>query len=102
MYVRRLVEYVRRLAPEKEGQAGCDAYYGFHKSVITSVFDEVPFKQERKKNKEWAPELCIKESLQDLRVKGVSVAQNVKLDQLSLSDGTLVSEACARSLCQTR
>ena len=95
MYVRRLVEYVRRLAPEKEGQAGCDAYYGFHKSVITSVFDEVPFKQERKKNKEWAPELCIKESLQDLRVKGVSVAQNVKLDQLSLSDGTLVSEACA-------
>ena len=64
MYVRRLVEYVRRLAPEKEGQAGCDADYGFHKSGITSVFDEVPFKQERKKNKEWAPELCIKESLQ--------------------------------------
>lgn len=95
MYVRRLVEYVRRLAPEKEGQSGCDAYYGFHKSVITSVFDEVPFRQGRKRNKEWAPESCIKESLQDLRVEGVSVAQNVKLDQLSLSDGALVSEACA-------
>lgn len=94
MYVRRLVEHTRKLVSLNTEEERRDPFYGFHRSVITSLFDNIPFKQAKRKDKDYAPELCVKEALTGSSLAGLAFAQDVKFDQLRLSDGFLLNKAC--------
>lgn len=101
MFVRKLVEYVHRtiegLSEEDAQRQQASATFGFHRSAITSIFDDIPFMQNpRKKDKDRAPEQCVEKALLAMEAKGLAFALHVKFDQVKMGE----SEASLSSLCE--
>ncbi|HIS41004.1 MAG TPA: AAA family ATPase [Candidatus Aphodovivens avistercoris] len=86
MFVRKLVDYTRRFVgglPQSTDDGALADGFGFHRSIIRSVFDEIPFLQNpRKKNSDFAPERCVEQALGAMALPGLAWAKNVSFDQL--------------------
>lgn len=99
MFVRKLVDYTRRAIEALPGEAdptGAVGAFGFHRAATRSLFDEVPFLQNpRKKNSDFAPELCMERALSRMRLEGLAWASHVSFDDLRIGwrDGAPLSEA---------
>lgn len=87
MFVRKLVDYTRRKIIEAGGdERGALGEFGFHRSAIRSIFDEVPFLQNpRKKHSDFAPEQCMERALCGMDFPGLAWAKHVSFGQLLLA-----------------
>ncbi|WP_080802887.1 AAA domain-containing protein [Arabiibacter massiliensis] len=100
MFVRKLVEYAHRtiegLSVEEADQQRANPWFGFHRSAITSIFDDIPFLQNpRKRGGDHAPEQCVERALRGMDLSGLAFAKHVTFDQLRLGgDGPRLSERC--------
>ena len=60
-------------------------WFGFHHSVVTSIFDDIPFLQNpRKRGGDHAPEQCIERVLMEMDLCRLTCAKRVTLDLLKL------------------
>lgn len=87
MFVRKLVEYTERkiagLSEEEAKRQREHPAFGFHRSVISSIFDEIPFMQNpRKKGKDYAPEQCVDRALREADLQGLGFARHVTFDKV--------------------
>lgn len=86
MFVRRMVDYVRCEAESAgDGLSEVPSWgeFGFHRSIIRSMFDEIPFLQNpRKKNSDFAPEQCVERALRKMALPGLSWAKHVPFSHL--------------------
>ena len=98
MFVRKLADYVDRTVQGLSGEDAVrqqDGEYGFRKSSVVSVFDDIPFMQCPKKKKDYRPELCVERALQESELRGVAYAKHVTFDKLLVGEGhTPLSELC--------
>ncbi|OUO89605.1 hypothetical protein B5F40_10230 [Gordonibacter sp. An230] len=102
MFVRKLVEYTRRTIDGlSEGDAErqrAHPSFGFHRSVISSVFDDIPFEQNPKREGgDYAPERCIEKALRAMRLPGLAVVKQVTFDQVLLEGGRIRLSDCCKS-----
>ena len=100
MFVRKLVEYAHRtiegLSSEEAELQRSHPWFGFHRSVVTSIFDDIPFLQNpRKRGGDHAPEQCIERVLMEMDLCGLTCAKHVTFDLLKLGkEGPRLSECC--------
>lgn len=100
MFVRKLVEYTRRMIDGLSGEdAECqraNRTFGFCRTAIASVFDDIPFEQRpKRKDGDYAPERCVEKALKAMRLSGLAVAKRVTFDRVLLEGGRVrLSDCC--------
>lgn len=100
MFVRKMVDYARRrIEALGDGSADLPSFgeFGFHRSVIRSMFDEIPFLQNpRKKSSDFAPEQCMECALKKMVLPGFAWAKHVPFNRLALKGVSRASVGVAR------
>jgi hypothetical protein len=97
MYVRKLVEYtwnyIERLSDDERRIQDAHEEFGFRRSSVRSIFDEIPYLQKSGRKSDSTPEKCVGRALGRIERPGLSFAHNVSFDKLLLGDDPL-SKRC--------
>lgn len=83
LYVRRLIEYTRSLIEDSKSNNLSLGEYGFHRTCLSSIFDEIPFLQNPANSKQASsPESCMIEAAQKISLPQLSCAHNVSFENI--------------------
>ncbi len=98
MFVQKLVEYTYEYIgelckPDKKRQESFSNTFGFHKSIIRSIFDEIPWLQTpgNEDKDASAPAKCVEAALNNSDLEGLAYIQNVSFDLVYVNQTTLSS-----------